>query len=271
MPSIQITCDTESSKIYYTLNGEDPSSNSTLYNSPFEVNEVCTIKAIGMKEEWVESSISLKEITQDMIGPALPVINFNNDPDVLGFTLENVEDYKDTDKIKFILYNKDGADTTTFLDYEALVEISKLKQNNNLIIDKSTAVPLVRPYGPFASYAEFCIVRNNIEYERVRYDLREHNFKLNDPVIEVDNQMAISRVHISSYNWLVPKIIYTNTGSTMVSGGTDTQDENPFIFSYIVSSSNYTGTFTCHFEEDSEDPHFLPSNEVSADWKSMEP
>ena len=58
MSSIQITCETENANIYYTLNGENPTSNSTLYSSPVEVNETCTVKAIGVKEGYLESDIN---------------------------------------------------------------------------------------------------------------------------------------------------------------------------------------------------------------------
>ena len=57
-PSIQITCSTPSSQIYYTIDGNEPSSGSNLYSSPFSVNVGTTIKAIGIKEGYLDSDIA---------------------------------------------------------------------------------------------------------------------------------------------------------------------------------------------------------------------
>ena len=63
MPQIQITCDTPDASIYYTTDGNDPSSSSNLYSSPFEINSTCTLKALGIKEGYEDSDITSKEIT----------------------------------------------------------------------------------------------------------------------------------------------------------------------------------------------------------------
>lgn len=43
--------------IYYTLNGDDPTESSTLYNAPFSINATTTVKAIAVKD-GVTSSIA---------------------------------------------------------------------------------------------------------------------------------------------------------------------------------------------------------------------
>lgn len=55
---IQITCSTPDSQIYYTTNGNTPTSNSNLYSTPFSANPGTTIKAIGVKEGMLDSDIA---------------------------------------------------------------------------------------------------------------------------------------------------------------------------------------------------------------------
>lgn len=56
--SVQISCSTPSSRIYYTIDNTEPSSNSNLYSSPFSANIGATIKAIGIKEGYLDSDIA---------------------------------------------------------------------------------------------------------------------------------------------------------------------------------------------------------------------
>lgn len=48
---ITITCGTDGAAIYYTTNGDAPTSSSTLYESAFNITETCTVKAIAIKGE----------------------------------------------------------------------------------------------------------------------------------------------------------------------------------------------------------------------------
>lgn len=45
--TVTISCATEGASIYYTLNGNDPTNASTLYNGPISIEETTTIKAIA--------------------------------------------------------------------------------------------------------------------------------------------------------------------------------------------------------------------------------
>ena len=46
---VTITCGTADAKIYYTLDGTEPSATSTEYTAPFTVNAAATVKAIAIK------------------------------------------------------------------------------------------------------------------------------------------------------------------------------------------------------------------------------
>lgn len=55
--TVEITCATEGASIFYTLDGTEPTIQSTLYNGPITINETTTVKAFAVKEEMVNSSV----------------------------------------------------------------------------------------------------------------------------------------------------------------------------------------------------------------------
>lgn len=89
MSKVQITCETENANIYYTLNGENPTSNSALYSSPFEVNKTCTVKAIGYKEGYLESDVLEKDLIK------LPTPNLGSDvtTEAGNIMIDNIDEY----------------------------------------------------------------------------------------------------------------------------------------------------------------------------------
>ena len=66
---IEITCETEGADIRYTLDGSDPTEESTLYSGQFEVTPPVTIKARGYKEGMLASDVASYEVE----APAVPV------------------------------------------------------------------------------------------------------------------------------------------------------------------------------------------------------
>ncbi len=60
--TISITCATEGADVYYTIDGTEPTTESTLYEAPFQVSESCTVKAIAT-DGTATSAVSAKVIT----------------------------------------------------------------------------------------------------------------------------------------------------------------------------------------------------------------
>ena len=57
--NVTITCTTDGATIYYTTDGTDPTSSSSVYSTPVVINESCTLKAIAIKggeESYVASA-----------------------------------------------------------------------------------------------------------------------------------------------------------------------------------------------------------------------
>lgn len=53
--TIEITCDTEDAEIRYTIDGTLPTSTSTLYTKPFELESAADVKAIAFLPDYLES------------------------------------------------------------------------------------------------------------------------------------------------------------------------------------------------------------------------
>lgn len=56
--SVVISCETEDATIYYTLDGTEPTTESTEYTEAVVINETTTIKAIAVKEGLANSEVS---------------------------------------------------------------------------------------------------------------------------------------------------------------------------------------------------------------------
>ena len=59
---IQITCSTPEASIYYTTDNTDPDETKNLYTDIIEVPNYTTVKAIGIKEGYINSEVSQKDI-----------------------------------------------------------------------------------------------------------------------------------------------------------------------------------------------------------------
>lgn len=56
--TVSLSCATDGASIYYTLDGSNPSAESTPYSAPFQVTETTTVKAIAIKEGLANSSVA---------------------------------------------------------------------------------------------------------------------------------------------------------------------------------------------------------------------
>jgi len=78
--TVTITCSEPGSKIYYTNDGHTPTTNDNLYQAPISVNSTIVIKAIAVKEGYLNSKIVTKSyFIDEQIN--LPVISISTDPE----------------------------------------------------------------------------------------------------------------------------------------------------------------------------------------------
>ncbi|MDE5559042.1 MAG: chitobiase/beta-hexosaminidase C-terminal domain-containing protein, partial [Bacteroidales bacterium] len=67
---VTLSCTTEGTAIYYTVDGSEPTSESTLYAEGIVIDRAMTVKAIALKEGWEASSVAEASFTLK----ALPVV-----------------------------------------------------------------------------------------------------------------------------------------------------------------------------------------------------
>jgi hypothetical protein len=56
---VSISCETSGASIYYTTDGNDPTTSSTLYSAPFTINATTTVKAIAVKNSQTSNVASM--------------------------------------------------------------------------------------------------------------------------------------------------------------------------------------------------------------------
>ena len=61
--NVEINCTTEGATIYYTTDGSEPTSSSKEYTSAVTIDGTTTLKAIAVKEDWINSSVTEAEYT----------------------------------------------------------------------------------------------------------------------------------------------------------------------------------------------------------------
>ena len=72
--SVTIACETEGATIYYTLDGTDPTENSTVYTEAIAISETTTVKAFAAKKGMNNSEIASATYT---INTPTPSLTFN--------------------------------------------------------------------------------------------------------------------------------------------------------------------------------------------------
>ncbi|MBQ0121258.1 MAG: chitobiase/beta-hexosaminidase C-terminal domain-containing protein [Bacteroidales bacterium] len=73
---VTISCSTSGASIYYTLDGSDPSNQSTEYTGAFDLNATTTVKAIAYLD-GTASSIATKEFVAKQVANVANVAEFN--------------------------------------------------------------------------------------------------------------------------------------------------------------------------------------------------
>ena len=89
---VTLSCSTADATIYYTLDGSDPTENSTVYTEPFTLSENTTVKAIAMKEDYENSDVAEAEFV--FMLDAVTIFNQDWEGEMNGWTFVTVEGSK---------------------------------------------------------------------------------------------------------------------------------------------------------------------------------
>ncbi len=87
--TVSIVCTTEDATIHYTLDGSDPTEESPVYDTPLTISETTTVKAIAMKEGYVNSAIA--EAIYTIQTEVVNIFNQDWEGEMNGWTFVNVE------------------------------------------------------------------------------------------------------------------------------------------------------------------------------------
>lgn len=117
---VSLLCSTPNNKIYYTLDGSDPTEESTLYTEPFEIHDAnVTVKAIATAEGYNFGNIQEKTVGIYSVSGA-PAISLNKEN---GKTTITIVPAKEND---VVYYNfRDSKDTVMCSRYSEPVEVTK--------------------------------------------------------------------------------------------------------------------------------------------------
>jgi archaellin len=88
---IEIISPNKDDKLYYTLDGEQPTRESNLYEDKFIVDKWSNIQAIAVKEGYVNSDIAEKEVEVKLKRPKIEVKDFGNNKKII-LTSPNEDD-----------------------------------------------------------------------------------------------------------------------------------------------------------------------------------
>jgi uncharacterized protein (TIGR03118 family) len=107
--TISISDATPHAKIYYTTDGETPSTKSTVYTKPFGISKTTTVKAIAGASGLADSAASSASYTIDLNATATPTFSLASG-NFIGNQLLTIAD---TSKGAVIYYTVDGSTPTT--------------------------------------------------------------------------------------------------------------------------------------------------------------
>ena len=123
---VAISTTTEGATIYYTTNGTNPTTESSVYSDPIVINSTTTLKAIAVKDGFNNSDVAEAEYTVASTQTAIPTFL----PAAGTYaSAQNVTISTDTDGAT-IYYTTDGTDPTT----ESSVYDGAINVNKNMTI-----------------------------------------------------------------------------------------------------------------------------------------
>jgi fibro-slime domain-containing protein len=91
--SIRLETEPSDAKIYYTLNGGVPDSNSTLYTGPFTITSDTKVQAIGYKAGWTKSDVLEANYKKNFVLSSLEILDDKNGVLTSGYLTEKNTSY----------------------------------------------------------------------------------------------------------------------------------------------------------------------------------
>ena len=168
--------------IYYTTDGEDPTTSSTQYTAPFEISDVTTVKAIAVLD-GVESAVTSKELKPNTVTSISKFIELEN----------TIDDTKINATLTAIyqcgrnLYLTDGTDYLLAYNGNNVAAVSNLAAENGDVISyisgayKSQAgLPEIIPSAVGEKSTGTAVEPNEYTVEEISSDMLNEYVKITD-------------------------------------------------------------------------------------------
>ncbi len=192
---VELQLNIQSTKIYYTIDGSEPDSSSTLYTKPFLIDKTSTIKAITTKPGWKTSVPAEKVFIQAgyviaearlasapndkyKAKGAASLIDFEKgsliftDNKWLGYEGKDLKATLDLGKPKSVSSVTVSAleETTNYIFFPKSIEISSSKDGKNYTSVKKLDIPIAQGPHP-GELKSFLIEFNPIETRYIKTDI----------------------------------------------------------------------------------------------------
>lgn len=229
--TVTITCATTGASIYYTDNGDTPTTSSTAYSAPFVIAANKTIKAIAVKEHMQNSDVASQNCVYEALKCATPSISCSNNYVTITCATEGAS----------IRYTTDGTTTPT----NAVGTV----YSSPFLITEDTSVKAVAYK---AGYSNSDVATEDCEYEAIL--ATPANVEVTDIVTGTSISLNWSSVsNATGYSWLIStKNNYNEAKDNVFASGTTNgtsvtkTDVNPVsgtvYYAYVQATDN-TSTY----------------------------
>ena len=150
-----IKCETDSTAIYYTTDGSEPTAESTLYTEPFEQLTNCTVKAIGLRQGYNDSDVASMEI--DAEHPKC------NKPEIAVDRVNNVIKLSTLTDNAAIYYTLDGSEPTTESTLYA----------DSIVLEHNCTLQAIAVKSPYENSETAALIVNWIKAEKPSFALSQ--------------------------------------------------------------------------------------------------
>lgn len=123
---VKINSLNKNDEIYYTLNGKEPTRDNNLYEEEFIINKSSEIKAITVKEGYVNSDITTEETKVKLIKPTIIVKDFGNNKKV------EIVSPNENDKIHYTLNGEFPTERSNIYDGEIILRNTSIVQAKSI-------------------------------------------------------------------------------------------------------------------------------------------